>query len=58
MQRNIIEPNFNQPCNNHLEPCAEVYSSSVVYKCKNDVEMLKFVEPNIDFCQILNTFLK
>lgn len=32
MQRNIIEPNFNQPCNSHLEPCAEVYSSSVVYK--------------------------
>lgn len=32
MQRNIIEPNFNEPCNSHLEPCAEVYSSSVVYK--------------------------
>lgn len=32
IQRAIIEPNFNQPCNSHSDPCAEVYSSSVAYK--------------------------
>lgn len=48
LQRAIIEPNFNQPCSSHSDPCAIVYSSSVTYKCKS----FKFVGSEIDYCQV------
>lgn len=32
MKRNLIDPNFNQPCSSHSKPCANVYNSSEAYK--------------------------
>lgn len=41
LQRAIIEPNFNQPCSSHSDPCSEVYSSSVTYKYQQCYKEIK-----------------
>lgn len=41
LQRAIIEPNFNQPCSSHSDPCAIVYSSSVTYKYQQCYKEIK-----------------
>lgn len=51
MERNIIEPNFQQSCKAHLKPCLNVYKSSFVYQYQ---ECFLYKENNKDSNNIIN----
>lgn len=38
MEKHIIEQNYNQPCNNHVVQCKEIYISSAIYQCKQKIK--------------------
>lgn len=51
MERNIIVPNFEQSCKDHLKPCLNVYKSSLVYQYQ---ECYLYQENNKDANNIIN----